>query len=120
MYLRDWLARGQAGWRASHASGLFREIKTMNYPESTNKAIANLLAQLEYEEKRIRMISREEAIKEATEQRNELVEEINNTVKEIANEIATLRHDLRWLLAIPRIYRSLRERFTRLAPHRKY
>ena len=92
----------------------------MNFPESTNKAIANLLAQLEYEEKRIRTISREEAIKEATEQRNELVEEINKAVKEIAYVIATLRHDLRWLLAIPRIYRSLHERFTRLVPHRKY
>ena len=91
----------------------------MNFPESTNKAIANLLAQLEYEEKRIRTISREEAIKEATEQRNELVEEINKTVKEIAYEITTLRHDLRWLLAITRIYRSLHERFTRSVPYRK-
>jgi hypothetical protein len=91
----------------------------MNFPESTNKAIANLLAQLEYEEKRIRKISREEAIKEVTEQRNELVEEINKAVKEIAYEITTLRHDLSWLLAITRIYRALHERFTRLVPHRK-
>ena len=92
----------------------------MNFPESTNKTIANLLAQLEYEEKRIRTISREEAIKAATEQRNELVEEMNKAVKEIAYEITTLRDDLRWLLAISRIYRSLHERFTRLVPHRKY
>jgi hypothetical protein len=41
-------------------------------------------------------------------------------VKEIAYEITTLRHDLRWLLAIARIYRSLHERFTRLVPQRKY
>ena len=92
----------------------------MNYPESTNKAIANLLAQLEYEEKRIRTISREEAIKEATEHRNELVEDINKVVKELAYEIATLRNDLGWLLAIARIHRSVRELFTRLVPHRKY
>lgn len=92
----------------------------MKSPESTNKAIANLLAQLEYEEKRIRTISREEAIKAAAEHRNELVEEINKAVKEIAYEVTILRHDLRWLLAIPRIYRYLHERFTRLVPHRKY
>ena len=85
----------------------------MGDPELTKKAIEGLMAQLEYEEKRIRTISREEAREEAIRQRNELVDEVNQVVKEIVQEIATLQHDLKWILAATRAYRAMRERVAR-------
>jgi hypothetical protein len=40
-------------------------------------------------------------------------------MREFENEMIALRNDLKWLLAIPRVYRSLSERFARLIPYRR-
>ena len=86
----------------------------MDDPGLTKKTLESLLAQLEYEEKRIRTLSREEAREEATRQRNEIVDEVNHAMEEIAQEIAALRRDLKWVLAATSAYRAMRERISRL------
>ena len=86
----------------------------MDDPGLTKKTLEGLLAQLEYEEKRIRTLSREEAREEATRQRNEIVDEVNQVVEEITQEIADLRRDLKWVLAATRVYRVMCERISRL------
>lgn len=87
--------------------------------DAAKETLDGFLAQLKFFEERIRTISREIAIEEASEvskeqvskeQINLLVDQINKVVEEIACEIETLRYDLRWLLAIPRAYRALRKR----------
>jgi hypothetical protein len=86
----------------------------MDDPGLTKKTFEGLLAQLEYEEKRIRTLSREEAREEATRQRNEIVDEVNKVAEKIAQDIAALRRDLKWVLAATRAYRAMRERISRL------
>jgi DNA repair exonuclease SbcCD ATPase subunit len=87
---------------------------TMDDPGLTKKTLDGLLAQLEYEEKRIRTLSREVAREEATSQRDEIMDEVKQAVEEIAQEIAALRRDLKWVLAATRAYREMRERISRL------
>ena len=78
-------------------------------PEAIEKAYDSALLQLKAEENRMRTIAREEAREEAIERRNELAEEVGL-------ELAKMQRDLKWLLAIPRGYRALKQLIVRLIP----